>query len=243
MSTLLKLCAPFLKQTKIPHSLLFYSNKILSKEDVYPFIQSIFCLNKNPFYCNQCKSCLDFKKGHLPDFFLLESEKEIGIEEIKSLFKRIQYGPVCQSYYVVFIPNAEKMTLKAANAFLKGLEEPPSNVCFILTASHLHALLPTIKSRCNSLFIPHVSASESCTISIDNLLQLPLMKRIDAIEEIMQNKQTAIIALYGWLHTLINSETWNLKTYQRTEKIIRKIEALGYNCNVRLQLSALMLSL
>jgi hypothetical protein len=69
------------------------------------------------------------------------------------------------------------------------------------------------------------------------------MKRIDAIEEIMQNKQTAIIALYGWLHTLINSETWNLKTYQRTEKIIRKIEALGYNCNVRLQLSALMLSL
>jgi DNA polymerase-3 subunit delta' len=40
------------------------------------------------------------------------------------------------------------MNVEAANSLLKVLEEPPHRTFLILTAHHLHDLLPTIASRC-----------------------------------------------------------------------------------------------
>lgn len=48
---------------------------------------------------------------------------------------------------VVIVENADKMTVQAQNALLKKLEEPPSGVVIILTASDKTRLLPTIISR------------------------------------------------------------------------------------------------
>ena len=42
---------------------------------------------------------------------------------------------------------------KLANAFLKTLEEPLDNVTFILLTTHVKQLIPTILSRCQSLYI------------------------------------------------------------------------------------------
>lgn len=52
---------------------------------------------------------------------------------------------------VVILSNIEKMQAKAANAFLKTLEEPGQDLMFILTTDSFHALLPTIVSRCQIL--------------------------------------------------------------------------------------------
>jgi DNA polymerase-3 subunit delta' len=43
---------------------------------------------------------------------------------------------------------------EAANAFLKTLEEPPAHAVFILLAENPSAVLPTIRSRCQSLALP-----------------------------------------------------------------------------------------
>ena len=40
------------------------------------------------------------------------------------------------------------MTVEAANAFLKVLEEPSPGVYFFLTTTNIHRILPTIVSRC-----------------------------------------------------------------------------------------------
>lgn len=50
---------------------------------------------------------------------------------------------------VCIILMAEKMHSATANSLLKILEEPPSNVHFILTAERLSDVLPTIVSRCS----------------------------------------------------------------------------------------------
>jgi len=47
--------------------------------------------------------------------------------------------------------DAEKMNDKAANAFLKLLEEPPPQTVFLLTTNRPEQLLPTILSRCQRL--------------------------------------------------------------------------------------------
>ena len=45
------------------------------------------------------------------------------------------------------------MTVDAANALLKTLEEPPPGVLFLLLADDQEALLPTIRSRCQALHL------------------------------------------------------------------------------------------
>jgi DNA polymerase III subunit delta' len=52
---------------------------------------------------------------------------------------------------VVVLLNIEKMPEKAANAFLKTLEEPGEDLMFILTTDNFNSLLPTIVSRCQIL--------------------------------------------------------------------------------------------
>ena len=46
------------------------------------------------------------------------------------------------------------MNANAANALLKGLEEPPAAAMFILVAHRPAKLLPTVRSRCVSLAVP-----------------------------------------------------------------------------------------
>jgi DNA polymerase-3 subunit delta' len=49
---------------------------------------------------------------------------------------------------VLIVKRAEAMTIPAANAFLKMLEEPQPGRVLILGASRTRALLPTVRSRC-----------------------------------------------------------------------------------------------
>ncbi len=55
---------------------------------------------------------------------------------------------------VVVVHPAERMNPIAANAFLKTLEEPPGGARFLLTTADVEALLPTLRSRCQSFVLP-----------------------------------------------------------------------------------------
>ncbi len=62
----------------------------------------------------------------------------------------------------VFIINpVESLTIGAANALLKILEEPAENNFWLLIASDIQNLLPTISSRCQKIDFQPVSAEES----------------------------------------------------------------------------------
>lgn len=76
----------------------------------------------------------------------------IGIDEVRSIkqfskLKSSQTGKV----RVVVIYNADQMSEEAQNASLKLLEEPKSDVLYILTAVSSNKLLPTVQSRCQTL--------------------------------------------------------------------------------------------
>ncbi|MEP3631208.1 MAG: DNA polymerase III subunit delta' [Hyphomicrobiales bacterium] len=52
---------------------------------------------------------------------------------------------------VAIVDSADQMTISAANALLKILEEPPEKTLFFLLSSQPGRLLPTIRSRCQQL--------------------------------------------------------------------------------------------
>lgn len=101
--------------------------------------------------CNKCTSCLQLEKGIHPDYLAvkpLEDKHVISIAQIRNLLKNVYQTPSLGTKKIVIIDNAHDMTIAAANAFLKTLEEPPASSLIFLITHKPDKLPQTIVSRC-----------------------------------------------------------------------------------------------
>lgn len=126
--------------------------------------------------CGSCRACSQIAARTHPDFFLIEPDQDmanpqIKIEQIRELEQQIVYRPLISQRKVYIIDEADRMTLGAANALLKTLEEPASHSLFILVSSRPAALPATVRSRCQSLrFVPPARTQvEAALITTRNL--------------------------------------------------------------------------
>jgi DNA polymerase-3 subunit delta' len=85
--------------------------------------------------------------------FPLEDKKTIGIEQVRDAAQILALKAFRGGAKVVIVEPAEAMTAAAANALLKTLEEPPDQTYLLLLSHQPDRLLPTIRSRCQSLVI------------------------------------------------------------------------------------------
>lgn len=79
----------------------------------------------------------------------------IGVEDVKSFLEHLFSSSSAEKFCL--IRNADRMTMEAANALLKTLEEPPARTTFFLTVEHEAQLPETIVSRCqqyHSMLVP-----------------------------------------------------------------------------------------
>jgi len=83
--------------------------------------------------------------------FIFSAGTAIRIGSIRYLEHRISRSPNEANLKIYIIEDAHEMTIQASNAFLKTLEEPPSDTVIILTTSKPNSLLPTIISRCQQI--------------------------------------------------------------------------------------------
>ncbi len=91
------------------------------------------------------KKYVDALKVNSLFFEIIPSTKEYSIQDIKSIIKETKvFFPKVRNY---FLPDFHLSSVAAQNSFLKLLEEPPSNVQFILSTDNKNRLLPTIISR------------------------------------------------------------------------------------------------
>jgi DNA polymerase III subunit delta' len=88
------------------------------------------------------------------EIFVAEPEsksRRILIEQIRELEHGLQMRGAEGRKKVAIIAEADRLQPQAANAFLKTLEEPPSNSLLLLLSSLPEALPDTIVSRCISI--------------------------------------------------------------------------------------------
>ena len=98
--------------------------------------------------CGQCQSCHLRQAGNHPDFHILESEKQLGVDKIREGIAKLIGTAQMGGNKVLLIPKADSMTEAASNALLKTLEEPTLNTYLILITNSVNKLMPTILSRC-----------------------------------------------------------------------------------------------
>lgn len=104
--------------------------------------------------CGTCPSCRKLAAGNHPDLHLLEplpDKRDISIDQVRELQQVLSLRPFEASRKACLIDPAERMTVGAANALLKTLEEPPGHAVLILVSSQSDLLLATVRSRCQQL--------------------------------------------------------------------------------------------
>lgn len=97
--------------------------------------------------------------------------QQISVERIRELYEQTR-TTAGEGSRIVIIDDAELMSLAAQNAFLKLLEEPNSSTSFLLTSHQPERLLPTVRSRLQSLYVKPVS-SEATRVFLNSLTKEP----------------------------------------------------------------------
>ncbi len=98
--------------------------------------------------CNKCKICEAITNSSLIDVIEIDAASNRGIDEIRELKETIRFAPTLAKNKVYIIDEVHMLTNEAFNALLKTIEEPPTNVYFILATTELHKVPETIISRC-----------------------------------------------------------------------------------------------
>ncbi len=133
------------------------------------FAQSLICSNLTDtnLPCGKCQDCHLLMAQH-PNLKIINNSPEdsllnnISIESIRNLKSFFELSShKIDGNKVILINNAESLTLNAANALLKLLEEPPENSYIILTTQNISSLLPTIVSRCSIVTCPKPTKDEA----------------------------------------------------------------------------------
>ncbi|AQQ67734.1 DNA polymerase III subunit delta' [Microbulbifer agarilyticus] len=144
---------------RCPHALLISGQPGLGKRRfAEAFTALLLCDQpRHGLACGECRGCQLRAAGSHPDFTRVVPEKEQGplkVEQIRELGEFVGRTSGREGARVVLLAPAEAMNVNAANALLKNLEEPSASVIFLLITDHPSGLLPTIRSRCQTIAFP-----------------------------------------------------------------------------------------
>jgi len=153
-----------LERGMLAHAYLFYGPEHVGKFTIAKALAKIFYCE---FYrslasianiCNECRECRLVEANLHPYITILDAEEaSISIDDIRELKKKFSFRAIGNQQRAVIINRAEKMTLEAANAFLKLLEEPGEKAIFLLVSASRELLPATIVSRTQPLWFSLVS--------------------------------------------------------------------------------------
>lgn len=91
------------------------------------------------------------------------NQGDVGIDEVRAIASFVNIGSHRRGLRVAAFPRADRLSIPAANALLKTLEEPPADMLFILVTDRLKDLPATVISRCRKLLVASPSAAQAAS--------------------------------------------------------------------------------
>ncbi|KZL88429.1 DNA polymerase III subunit gamma/tau [Clostridium magnum] len=150
-----------IKNHRIAHAYLLCGTRGTGKTSTAKiFSKAVNCLNlQDGEPCNECEMCQKINSGLSIDVIEMDAASKRRLEDIKDVIENVKYPPQEGKYKVYIMDEVHMLTQEAVNAFLKTLEEPPSNVIFILATTDPQKLPVTILSRCQKFDFRRIKSS------------------------------------------------------------------------------------
>ncbi|GAB7387238.1 DNA polymerase III subunit delta' [Bacillaceae bacterium] len=138
---------------RVSHAYLFIGPKGVGKKAIAVHMaKALLCERGDGDSCESCANCRRIEHGNHPDVHLVAPEgASIKIAQVRWLQKEFAFRAVEGRRKIYIVEQADAMTPEAANSLLKFIEEPNPDVVALLLTDKLHAILPTILSRCQQV--------------------------------------------------------------------------------------------
>lgn len=157
-----------IKNGVFSHAYIIEGDKGTGKHTIARLASSaIMCQSGGDLPCGKCDFCRKILNDNCADVRFFDAFKVDDVRKIKETL----YESSTECPYKVYIFNdAHKMNIKAQNALLISLEEPPKNVVFFLLCQDASYLLETIRSRAQLLRTKPLSNGVIFKYIRDNML-------------------------------------------------------------------------
>ncbi|MCX6400646.1 MAG: DNA polymerase III subunit delta' [Propionibacteriales bacterium] len=110
---------------------------------------------------NTCHACHTVLNGSHADVSVIRTQKlSIGVDEVRDLVRRAALSPMGDSWQILIVEDADRLTEQACNALLKAIEEPNGRTLWMLCAPTVEDVLPTIRSRCRLVTLSTPTVAE-----------------------------------------------------------------------------------
>lgn len=169
-----------LRQGRVPGAMLFAGEDGLGKKlFAVELARALNCrARRGVEACGACAACARVGKFETPDAddrdaferILWSEHKDVGmvrpykrnilVSAVRDLERECNFRPVEGAARVFLIEDADSLNEASSNALLKTLEEAPPTTHLILITSRPAGLLPTIRSRCQSVRFAPLPAAD-----------------------------------------------------------------------------------
>jgi DNA polymerase-3 subunit delta' len=148
---------------RLTHCYVFAGPRNVGKSSVArQFAASLLCEHfssgRGALPCGECAACRQFSHNRHSDAVWLEraaDKKNISVEQVREFIRVMHMGTFMGQQKVGIVRDADTLSIEAANALLKTLEEPSGKVTMILLTALPESLPMTILSRAQVLrFLP-----------------------------------------------------------------------------------------
>ncbi len=141
-----------LSRGRLASTLLFAGpSGVGKKRAALGLAQSLVCERATPSACGACGPCVRVANVQNESVLLVEPQGAgIKIEQAREILRFLALRQLGRAR-VVIVDEAHLLNPQAGNSLLKALEEPPPGTHFVLVTSQPGALLPTIRSRAQTI--------------------------------------------------------------------------------------------